>query len=153
MTFRKLAVPVLCAVWLSIPLNVHADVVRVTDGALVGDALRARLNATGERSLVIAGVGDISGGIWGPYCPCFPGDEIGIQATWSGGDFRGTLSLDGETFPLGLGSDDSGSAFVDFRGSLVLPAFGGRTAVTLMTPFSFSGVVFFPVGPDHPYSA
>jgi hypothetical protein len=140
----------------SAPWNAHADPIRVTDGALVGDDGVARLAATGERGLAITGVGDKFGGIYRPaeLCadgPCFAGDLISIQAQFTGSDFPGNVSLDGETFPLGGGLNDA-DAVVDFQGNLLLPAFAGQTLVSLTTPFSFSGsIVFPPEGPDAPF--
>jgi hypothetical protein len=152
MAFRWWAVPVLTVVLTSAPLSAHADPVRITDGALVGDDAVARLAATGERGLTITGVGDKFGGIYSPasQCvsgPCFAGDLISIQAQFSGSDFPGNVSLDGETFRVGGGgSPDQGEALVDFQGNLLLPAFAGQTLVSLTTPFSFSGLIVFPAG-------
>ena len=148
MAFRWWAVPVLSVVLTSAPLSAHADPIRVTGGALVGDDGVARLAATGERGLAITGVGDKFGGIYRPaeLCvdgPCFAGDLISIQAQFTGSDFPGNFSLDGETFSLGGGSNDA-DATVDFQGSLLLPAFAGQTLVSLTTPFSFSGFIVFP---------
>jgi hypothetical protein len=145
MAFRSWAAVVLHVLVVTLPSNARAGPIRVTDGALVGDAFFVTLTATGERSLSISTSGDAFGGSYGPsHCnPCFPADQLNISSSWSGLDFRGFVSLDGRTFRVG--GVTSGALLADFEGDPVLmPEFAGDTRVSLTTPFSFEGLFSYP---------
>lgn len=148
MPLRVLAVPFLTIGMVLLPSAMRADPILITDGALVGDLFGVTLNATGERGFAISASGGRFDGLFIPgQClgtSCFPGELLPITATWSGGDFPGVVSIEGETFPIGMASGDHGSGLVSFDGSLLLPPFSGNPSVSLMTPFTFSGTLFFP---------
>jgi hypothetical protein len=149
MRLRVLAVPFLTLGIALLSSPTRADPIRVTAGALVGDSFGAELNATGERGFAISAAGDEVGGIYRPAADCngsscFPGQVIPITASWSGGDFSGVVSIEGETFPIGMTSANHGSALVSFDGSLTLPPFVRDPSVSLIAPFTFSGILFFP---------
>ena len=81
---------------------------------------------------------------FGPRCmgDCAPGDQLSIRASWSDHDLPGVGTLDGVTFPLGMGSSLEGSALVDFDGPLwTAPAFTGATTATVAVPISFFGLI------------
>ena len=81
---------------------------------------------------------------FGPRCmgDCVPGDRVSIRASWSDHDLPGVGSLDGATFPLGMGSTVEGSALVDFNGPLwTAPAFTGAMTTTVAVPITFFGLI------------
>ncbi len=81
---------------------------------------------------------------FGPRClgDCVPGDLLSIQASWSDHDLPGIGSLDGATFPLGMGSTVEGSALVNFDGPMwTAPAFTGAMTATVTVPIIFSGLI------------
>ena len=81
---------------------------------------------------------------FGPRCmgDCAPGDLVSIRASWSDQDLPGVGSLDGVTFPLGMGSTVEGSALVDFNGPMwTAPAFTGAMTATMTVPITFFGLI------------
>jgi hypothetical protein len=154
MRSRVVAIPFFTIGMALLASATRADPIRITAGALLGDTFGAHLNATGEREFAISAAGDKVGGIYNPaQCvgtSCFPGDVLPITASWSGGDFGGVVSIDGETFVIGLTTGEQGSALVSFNGSLMLPQFSGTSLLSVSTPFTFSGTLFypFPEGPQ-----
>jgi hypothetical protein len=122
-----------------------AEPIRVLGGmaydAAVDSAPRIALFAT-ERGFSLSAVPDHP--LFGPRCmgDCAPGDLVSIGASWSDHDLPGVGSLDGVTFPLGMGSTTEGSALVDFRGPMwTAPLFTGTTTATVAVPISFSGLI------------
>jgi hypothetical protein len=147
MAFRSWAAVLLHVLVVTLPSTARADPIRVTDGALVGDRFLVTLTATGERGLSISAFGDAFGGSYGPsHCNrCLPGDQLNIASSWSGSDFPGFVSLDGQTFRVGSIDLTLGSLFTRFDGDKVLmPEFAGETRVSLTRPFSFEGLFFYP---------
>lgn len=81
---------------------------------------------------------------FGPRCTgdCAPGELLSIRASWSDHDLPGVGSLDGATFPLGMGSTVEGSALVDFNGPMwTAPAFTGAMTTTVAVPITFAGLI------------
>jgi hypothetical protein len=78
--------------------------------------------------------------------PCSPGDRVSLSAGSSGSDLGALVTLDGQTFGTGLGSETQGSALVQFTGSFLVPSFTGVEAVSVLSPFSFFGTVTPPGG-------
>ncbi len=133
---------------------VHADPIRLTQGALVGDNIRARLDAaSSDGQFVIHGLGDSVGGIYTPvqqcnFTPdCVPGTVVGLDAMWSGSDFFGEVIANGVSYPLSMSSTN---ALVSFTGSWTAPAFAGRSTTTVSAPFQFEGSVLYPPGSGVP---
>jgi hypothetical protein len=144
----------LCALLL-VSTTVRADSILVTSGALVASRdTAADLFATGTGGFQLVGGGDFSGGRFEPYTQCFtppacaPGSVLSLYASWSGSDFLGTVTFDGVTYPMGSVSETTAGAAVEFLGSVIAPAFDGRTVREVSAPFTFSGLVVPPATPD-----
>lgn len=81
---------------------------------------------------------------FGPRCmgDCVPDDRVSIQASWSDHDLPGIGSLDGATFPLGMGSRVEGFGLVDFDGPMwTAPTFTGAITKTVTVPITFFGLI------------
>ena len=132
-----------------------AEPIRITQGALVGNGLSAQLHAqSGNGRLTIDGFGDRVGGIYAPAesCnatpDCLPGSSLSLDAMWSGSDFTGRATLDGTVYTLSGGNE--ASTFVHFIGSWRAPAFDGGDGATVVAPFLFEGLFFYPSRPGFP---
>jgi PEP-CTERM motif len=75
---------------------------------------------------------------------CAPGGRLLLAAGASGSDFGAFVTIDGHTFATGMQSEDMGEAVVDFRGTMVAPAFTADH-VSVFSPFAFFGGVAFPL--------
>jgi hypothetical protein len=130
--------------------NAQAEPVRVTQGAFTGNQSLVALDATGERGLVIHASGSTDSGVFDPAnrCDgtrsCQPGETISLEAFYSGSDFEGNVSIDGKTFPVGLGTQRTGFLSAGFNGMLTLPAFTGQTLASASAPFTFTTVLGYP---------
>src|SRR4029450_8702701 len=80
-----------------------------------------------------------------PELLCLPGERISLNAGSSGSDLNGVVTLDGQTFEIGIGTDVQGSALIQFNSSFVVPDFTADL-VTVFTPFTFFGNVVPPLG-------
>jgi hypothetical protein len=81
---------------------------------------------------------------FGPRCmgDCPPGELVHIRANWSDHNLTGTASLDGRTFPIGIGSEDEGFASVFFDGPMwTAPQFTGSLTATVVVPITFTGTI------------
>lgn len=144
--------------WMLLPIlaicfepAAFADPIRITSGGLVGDQDAATVTlASTARGFSLVGFGDELGGGWLPAsCDgCLPGTEQSLVAAWNGSDFIGTATVDGRTFAIGLRSETQGEANVAFGGSWFAPPFTDRTNATVTSPFTFTGIMFFPVSPN-----
>jgi hypothetical protein len=125
-----------------------ADPIRITSGGLTADRFGGTVELVAAPDhLLLKGFGDAFGGVWDPgRCDgtCLPGQPLGLDARWSGSDFAGTATLAGETYQLGMGDFEQGAAFVSFGGSWIAPAFGGAATATVISPFTFDGLFFYP---------
>jgi hypothetical protein len=144
----------LCALLLA-STTVAADPIFITSGALVASRdTAADVFAIGTGGFQLVGDGDFSGGRFEPYTQCFsppecaPGSPLSLYASWSGTDFIGTVTFDGATYPMGSLSETTASAAVEFLGSVIAPAFDGRTVRVVSAPFTFTGVVTPPATID-----
>jgi hypothetical protein len=143
-----------CALLIS-SAAVSADPIPITSGAMVvaREQGGARIDARGPGGFQLLGSGTFSGGRFDPYAQCFlglecpPGTDISTYGTWSGVDFTGTLTINGQTHPMGSLSQELASAVIEFFGSVSAPEFDGRTIREISTPFTFSGVVTEPIQP------
>lgn len=122
-----------------------AEPIRVLGGmtydAAVDSAPRIELFST-ERGFSLSAVPDTPN--FGPRCvgDCAPGDLVPITASWSDHTLHGMASLDGATFPLGMGSTVEGSALVAFDGPMwTAPAFTGAMTASVAVPITFSGLI------------
>jgi hypothetical protein len=75
---------------------------------------------------------------------CLPGERIPLNTGSGDSDLGALVTLDGETFTIGLRSDQ-GSGFISFNSSFVVPDFTADQ-VTVFTPFTFTGLVIPPLG-------
>ena len=75
---------------------------------------------------------------------CLPGARIRLNTGSGDSDLNALVTLDGETFTIGL-SPDQGSGFIQFSSSFVVPEFTADH-VAVFTPFTFSGLVIPPLG-------
>lgn len=103
----------------------------------------------GERGFTFNSIVSVAGGIFGPRSscfPCFPGDDVSLNAHWDGNDLPGTVTLDGVTY-TGLGGLQPGPhASISFLGSAgPIPPLDAAMA-TIAAPFTFSGLFFYPGG-------
>lgn len=106
-----------------------ADTIDVLD--MSGD--RGDLVLSGDRFSLWASV-SINGGLFKPFqtcTPCAPGALVGIGAAWSGSDFGGTVTINGQTHDL------DGSVFI--AGPSVIAPIWSEGGVTVLTPFELSG--------------
>ena len=145
----RIAVAVLTLGIVAAAAVADADPIRLTHGALVGDDFGARLDAgAGDRTFVIMGRGDRVGGIYAvaEECntapECLPGRTLSLEATWSGSDFPGLATVHGTSYRLSGGNE--ANALVSFTGSWVAPAFDGRQMASVIAPFVFEGMFFYP---------
>jgi len=131
-----------------------ADPIQVTAGTLTWDATTAlaiQLNVTGEQGLAIhAGLSSFNG-VNRPIddcfsMPCFPGQTLSLMIDRTTDAF-GVASIGGETFPIDIGTNISGSLNVLFDGNLIVPAFTGDLTGSANASFIFSGLLFFPQDP------
>ena len=134
---------------LVFPSLASADPIAITAGTLVASDLVARLDARANDFRMIA-VGEFTGGIFTPWSQCLtgcaPGSPIDLFGRWSGSDFEGSVTINGGTFPLGISTSENYSTEVFFMGSVLAPAFDGRTTAEVSAPFSFSARLFPPQG-------
>jgi len=147
----------LTMVTLSTAVPAEADPVPIrVGGVLLGNHEGVTMNLrsrTRQFSLVAGGAA--IGGVWAPgRCEgdCLPGQELSLLARFGGTELNGTVSIDGQSYELGFG--DSETAFVDtnFTGRWVAPPFVGRTHATVVSPFTFDGVLSYPASVDSPPS-
>jgi hypothetical protein len=128
----------------------YADPIVINGGALVASLGSARLDARGKDFRMTA-AGDFPSGQFAPWSQCFtgcaPGIPIDLFANWSGSDFGGSVTINGTTFPLGIRTEENYSTDVFFVGSVLAPAFDGRTARDVSAPFSFSARLDAPIVP------
>lgn len=130
-----------------------ADPIAITSGAFIGDRSSVHMDAIGERDLAITAGGGSTGGFYGPFSscsPCLPGGPVSLEMHFSGSDFPGRVSLDGESFLVGLGTSTTGSLLTNFWGETVAPPFGGVTEVSISAPFWFDGRLNFPTPEGEP---
>ena len=95
-----------------------------------------------ERGFSLSSVPDVP--FFGPRCmgDCPPGELVNIHASWSDHNLPGTASLDGRTFPIGIGSEDEGFASVFFDGPMwTAPQFTGSLTATVVVPITFTGTI------------
>jgi PEP-CTERM motif len=131
-----------------------ADPILITSGTIaVDDGLVTVALASSMRAFTLAAGGDTSGGTFSPgqLCVgdrnCQPGQLLSLALGLGGSDLNGTATVDGQTYPVGLGSETQGDAFVGLAGSWVAPAFTGATTASIMSPFTFAGRFTYPAVP------
>jgi hypothetical protein len=129
----------------------YADPIVITSGALVASSDNvARFDAHGKDFSMTA-ISDFTSGLLAPWSQCLngcaPGIPIDLFANWSGSDFGGTVTIDGTTFPLGIHTTANYFTDVFFTGSVLAPAFDGRTAREVSAPFSFAARLDAPIPP------
>jgi hypothetical protein len=124
----------------------QADQIVITAGLLQmdGGSGFGSVELAGNRGFTLSSIVNIFGGSFSPLeqCPCAPGSTVSLNATWSGSDLLGAATLDGQSYILGIGDTDA-SAFVEFTGSVVLPALLGDSA-SVSAPFLFGGFFDLP---------
>jgi hypothetical protein len=101
-----------------------------------------------ERQFSLSSVPDVP--FFGPRCmgDCPPGELVNIHASWSDHNLPGIASLDGQTFRIGMGSEDEGFASVFFDGPMwTAPLFTGLMTATVIVPITFRGTIAPPT-PD-----
>jgi hypothetical protein len=133
---------------------VGADPIQVTAGTLTWDATSAlaiQLHVTGEQGLAIHAGLDPFNGVNGPiddcyFRACLPGETLSLMIDRTTEAF-GSASIGGETFPIDIGTDITGSLNVLFDGNLIVPAFTGDLTGSASAAFVFDGLLFFPEDP------
>jgi hypothetical protein len=125
----------------------HAETIRVT-GVLTGEdgIVTAHLRSR-ARQFSLDGLGATLANAWSLDCrgDCLPGERGSLRAVLSGGDFGGTVSIDGQSYRFGSQSTAAGEAFLHFDGTWTIPQFTGRTRATVVRPFTFDGRFFYPI--------
>jgi hypothetical protein len=146
----------ICALVLSSsPAFADPIPIRITRGSMMVDReTAAHLIASGDRGFSISAGGDFHGGAFLPWgqCivadDCMPGLVISLFANWNGSDLTGRITLEGETFPLGIWTSENASGLVQFTGSVVAPEFDGGLFREVSAPFLFTGNILLPAVPD-----
>jgi opacity protein-like surface antigen len=137
------------------PAAQAADPIQITGGTLVGDLDGGVIDISGERGFTMRAGGATQAGVFDPaHCAelCEPG-PLGIRARWSGSDLGGTVTIDGQSYDIGIGTETSGSAVVEFDGSIRLPSLGqSDETLTVSAPFTFAGTFAYPATSTAPPS-
>ncbi|MGE0449870.1 MAG: hypothetical protein AB7Q29_09845 [Vicinamibacterales bacterium] len=125
--------------------SVAAPEIAVTGGSLRLSPASGRLLLEGDRGFTLDASVSAAGGVFEPYSvcnllggPCSPGDALSLRALWTGGDVRGSATLDGVAYPA-LGGD-AASVSVELSGSALLPPLAASAEV--VAPFSLRGTFF-----------
>jgi PEP-CTERM motif len=108
-----------------------------------------------QRGFSLNARGAADDGLWAPgFCDgtCLPGQELSLDARFSGSDFGGTASVDGHRYNVGLNTINQAAVDVDFAGAWTAPRFTGATHATVVSPFTFEGRFDFPSTVDQPPS-
>ena len=119
---------------VAIPTTVVAEPIRVTGGYLLMTGLSGTIELVGEQGFSLSSRVDVVGGIFNPWqqCSvpeCTPGTLVDLKALWSGRDLTGSLSFQGETYPLNSTMGGAGAS-VEFAGSFIAPALAPSAVVT-----------------------
>jgi hypothetical protein len=127
------------------------DPIQITAGTLEANSEQAFVEMSGD-GFSLAAHGNTSGNFFGWLCgnTCEPG-PLNIRARWSGSDFDGTATVNGQTFAVGLSDETTAAAFVNFDGEIRLPPLGkSDEPFTVKAPFSFTGRFSYPISETAP---
>jgi hypothetical protein len=123
-----------------------ADPIEITSGTLVLLPRGGLIHLEGERGLVLDVRGSGRATIWDCdlFAVCAPGSAVTLDTGWVGSDIGGQATLDGETWPVALGTQTTGAVAAIFSGSILMPAFSGEELVSATAPFTFFGRLSYP---------
>ena len=141
-----LTTAVLTVAIAAVPATATADPIAITSGSLVLTERGGLLHIEGGRGLVVDARGSGRATIMecGPIAPCAPGSTVTLDTGWVGSDIGGEATIDGETFPVALGTQTTGALAAIFSGSIVMPGFAGTDLVSATAPFTFFGRLSYP---------
>lgn len=128
------------------PRAATGEPIEITSGTLVLVPQGGLLYVEGERGLVLDASGSGRARIWDCdlFAVCTPGSTVTLNTGWVGSDIGGVATIDGETFPVALGTETTGALAAIFSGSILMPAFSGDDLVSATAPFTFSGRLSYP---------
>jgi len=138
------------------PRTVTAEPIEITFGTLVLTQFGGVMHLEGARGLVLDARGDGRATIMecdGLTDQCDPGRTVTLNTGWLGSTLGGQATIDGETFPVGLGTETTGAAVAIFSGSILMPAFSDDESVSVAAPFTFFGRLSYPAPLNMPPSA
>ena len=124
-----------------------AEPIDITSGLLTLTPFGGVMHLEGTRGLVLDARGDGRATIMecdGLTEQCDPGRTVTLNTGWGGSTLGGVVSLDGDTFPVALGTETTGAVLAIFTGSIVMPFFAGTETVSVSAPFTFAGRVSYP---------
>jgi hypothetical protein len=133
-----------------------ADPIAVTGGFLTLDRSGSEIHLEGERGFSFDAKNPIPPAADpGVICngtpnSCVPGSTVFFRVASAGSDLGGQATLDGQSFPTGLGSATQGVASINFETTFVVPAFTGTTNISVFTPFDFTGFIKLPESSNAP---